>query len=127
MSVEITSTGDLSKTTQFLAAIGKLDLEGVLRTYGQQGVDALRHGTPTDTGLTGESWSYEVAKTSGGYTITWTNDHTDSGGAPIAILLQYGHGTGTGGYVQGRDYINPAMAPIFDAISAGAWKAVTSA
>lgn len=120
------TSGDLSKTDQLLAALGKLNLTAALSAYGQQGVNALASATPKDSGLTSESWGYEVSHESGVWKITWTNIHVDSQGAPIAILLQYGHGTGTGGYVQGRDYINPAMKPIFDAISEGVWKAVMS-
>lgn len=120
------STGDFSRTDRFLAAIGKLDISGVLSSYGQRGVDALQHATPTESGLTAESWGYEVARSHSGWTITWFNTHVVAG-VPIAVILQYGHGTGTGGYVQGRDYINPALQPIFDEIASGAWKAVTSA
>jgi hypothetical protein len=123
--LEITSTGDLSKTDRFLASIGKLDISGILQTYGQRGVDALRHATPVRSGLTAESWGFEVTKTGSTWTITWTNTNVVNGVA-IAVLLQYGHGTGTGGYVQGRDYINPALQPIFDEIATSAWKAVTS-
>lgn len=119
-------SGSFSKTDRFLAAIGRLDIASILKSYGQQGVDALAHATPVDSGLTAQSWGYEVTKNGSGWTITWTNSHVVDG-VPIAVILQYGHGTGTGGYVQGRDYINPAIAPIFDEIAAGAWKAVTSA
>jgi hypothetical protein len=119
-------SGSFAKTDRFLASVGKLDISSILKTYGERGVDALRNATPVDTGLTADSWGYEVAKTSSGWSITWTNTHVIDG-VPIAVILQYGHGTGTGGYIQGRDYINPAIQPIFDEIVTGAWKEVTSA
>jgi hypothetical protein len=103
-----------------------MNVMGILNSCGQQGVAALSAATPLETGLASHSWTYEVAKTGGGYTITWLNTDVESG-FPVAIMLQYGYGTGTGGYVQGRDYINPAMRPIFDSIAEKVWKAVTSA
>lgn len=93
---------------------------------GAEGVAALAAATPAETGLTAESWTYEVTKEKGGVSINWINTNLRNG-TPIAILIQYGHGTGTGGYVAGRDYINPALKPIFDKYSDIAWKAVTSA
>lgn len=88
------------------------------------GVDALNSATPKDTGLTASSWYYEIEKTSTGVTIAFYNSNIQNG-IPIAIILQYGHGTGTGGWVQGRDYINPAIQPIFDEIAEKAWREVT--
>jgi hypothetical protein len=124
LPIELTSSGDFSNTERFLNAVGKLDLKSVLSSYGAQGVDALARATPEDTGLTAQLWAYEVTQSGNSWTITWTNSHIVEG-VSIAILIQYGHGTGTGGYVQGRDYINPAIKPIFDEIASGAWKAVT--
>jgi hypothetical protein len=98
-----------------------------LDKYAREGVSALSKATPLDTGETKSSWDYEIKKTRGSYRITWLNNHKTADGDPIAIILQYGHGTGSGGYVQGRDYINPAMKPIFDNIAENVWKAVTSA
>ena len=102
-----------------------LHIRSVLDAYGAEGVRALASATPVDSGLTAESWDYHVSVTRDSYSITWTNSHVEDG-RPIAILLQYGHGTGTGGYVAGRDYINPALKPIFDRLSQAVWKEVTS-
>ena len=116
--------GDFGKTEKFLSRASKADILGVLHKYGRKGVTALAAATPVESGLTASSWGYEVSMSRGSYTITWTNSHINKG-VPIAIILQYGHGTGTGGWVQGRDYINPAIQPIFDEIANDAWKEVT--
>lgn len=97
-----------------------------LNQYAKQGVDALASVTPVESGATAASWSYEIQIRGGSASIFWTNSHLDPAGTPIAVMLQYGHGTGTGGYVQGRDYINPAIRPIFDQIANAVWKEVTS-
>jgi hypothetical protein len=102
------------------------DIFRSLEQYAQEGVDALSAATPVDSNLTATSWGYEIKRSGRSYSITWTNTNIVNG-TPIAILLQYGHGTGTGGYVRGRDYINPALKPIFDKIADNVWKAVTSA
>lgn len=99
--------------------------ERILKKYGDEGVNALASATPYDSGETAASWGYEIEKTGSGYSIHWVNDHINQG-VNIALILQYGHGTGTGGYVQGRDYINPAIAPIFDKIAEDAWREVTN-
>lgn len=99
---------------------------GVLHSYGKIGVSALAGATPSDTGRAAGSWGYEVKKVGGGYSITWTNSDVENG-FPVAIMIQYGHGTGTGGYVAGIDYINPAMRPVFQQIADRVWKEVTSA
>lgn len=119
------STGSFKNTEKFLDSMLKGNLYQALEEYGRQGVAALSAATPKDSGLTASSWSYKVTKTKGSCAITWLNSNTVSG-TPIAIMLQYGHGTGTGGYVQGRDYINPALRPVFDKIADNVWKAVTS-
>lgn len=106
--------------------MSKGDIYKSLDVFARRGVAALAAATPEKTGATADSWDYEITKSGATYTIAWTNSHLDSEGTPIAILLQYGHGTGTGGYVQGRDYINPAIAPIFDEIAASVWQEVTS-
>ena len=118
--------GDFKKTEALLARLGKDDIFSTLERYGEMGVSALSSATPVDSGATAASWSYEVKNSKGSWSITWYNSNL-VGGVPVAILLQYGHGTGTGGYVQGRDYINPALRPVFDKIADNAWKAVTSA
>lgn len=120
------SSGSLKKTENFLSRMRRDELFNSLERFAQEGVAALANATPFDTGLTSASWDYEIRKTRGSYSIIWTNSYNVDG-RPIAILLQYGHGTGTGGYVQGRDYINPAMKPVFDRIADNVWKAVTSA
>lgn len=124
--IQITSKGSFNKTESFLKEMQKDDIFRSLDSYGQKGVLALASATPVRTGLTAASWTYEVTKSRGSYSITWSNTNVVDG-KPVAILLQYGHGTGTGGYVAGRDYINPVILPLFDQISADVWKAVTSA
>lgn len=118
--------GSFKNTESFLKAMAKLNTMGILDSYGQMGVAALSAHTPENTGVAAHSWGYEVIAKGGVYSITWTNSDVENG-FPVAIMLQYGHGTGTGGYVQGRDYINPALRPIFDKIESEVWKAVTSA
>ena len=95
----------------------------VLRKYGQEGVDALSSATPFETGHTASSWGYEIHETKDGAELVWTNSNINQG-VNIAVILQYGHGTRNGGYIQGRDYINPALRPIFDRIAEAAWKEV---
>lgn len=114
------------KTEKFLTKLGSGDLYNSLGRFAQEGVNALAAATPVDSGATANAWSYRITKTRGGVTIEWTNGNKVNG-VPVAILLQYGHGTGTGGYVRGRDFINPAMRPIFDKIADEVWRAVTRA
>jgi hypothetical protein len=102
------------------------DIYQSLVSGAQEGVRALAAATPMESGLASDSWDYEIEKSGRAVTIKWTNVDVESG-FPVAIMLQLGYGTGTGGYVQGRDYINPAMKPVFDSIEAKVWKAVTSA
>lgn len=115
--------GDFRRTSDFLKRANRLHLDAILNQYGQEGVEALRAATPKDTGITANSWSYAVHKGTGSITITWSNSNIVDG-VPIAVILQYGHGTRNGGYVQGTDYINPAMKPIFDKIAQRAWEEV---
>ena len=126
MSFAFTSSGDFKKTEKFLRSLSEGDIFKTLDRFGQQGVAALSAATPVDSGETAASWYYEITRARSSWTITFNNS-VMAGNAPLAILLQYGHGTGTGGYVQGRDYINPAIQPVFDRIADEAWKAVTSA
>ena len=112
--------GDWKKTRKFLKRCSDLDLDDVLNLYGQEGVDALAKATPKDTGKTAASRSYEVTKGRESIVITWKNSNIVDG-VPIAVILQYGHGTRNGGYVEGVDYINPAMRPVFERIAARAW------
>ena len=115
--------GDFSKTTRFLERAKQGIHMGILDKYGREGVAALASATPVDTGLTARSWYYKIENKAGSVTISFHNSNIQNG-VPIAIILQYGHGTGTGGWVQGRDYINPAIRPIFDRIVAEAWREV---
>ena len=124
MRVKFEVSGNFSNTERFLNQIRHKDYLNVLDKFGRQGVQALRNATPVDSGKTAESWNYEIHQTEGTTELVWTNSNINDG-VPIAVILQYGHGTGTGGYVQGRDYINPALRPIFDEIAEKAWKAVT--
>lgn len=121
-----TTSGSFDKTLKFLHAMEDNKLFSDLQRYGRQGVDALSAATPVETGLASQSWGYQVNLKGGRASISWFNTDVE-GGVNIAVIIQYGHGTGTGGYVQGRDYINPAMRPIFDRILEDVWKKVTSA
>lgn len=125
--ISSTSTGSFSNALRFLRKASKLDVKSVLERNGQQGVDALSQATPIESGLAAQSWSYRVSGSGGRYEIAWTNSDIENGGFPVVIRLQYGYGTGTGGFVEGRDFINPAIRPIFDRIADEVWKAVTSA
>lgn len=116
--------GDYSKLTKFLERAKETVHMGNLDKYGREGVAALSSATPVDTGLTASSWSYEIEQGKGTVSITFNNSNIQNG-VPIAIILQYGHGTRNGGYVQGRDYINPAIQPVFDRIANDVWKEVT--
>ena len=116
--------GDFSKLTKFLERAKESVKLGDLDKYGRSGVEALASATPVDSGLTANSWYYEIENKNGSASITFLNRNIQNG-VPIAIILQYGHGTGTGGWVQGRDYINPAIQPLFDKIADDAWKEVT--
>lgn len=118
--------GDFKNTEKFLNRVRGAGYLNVLAKYGQAGVHALAAATPSDSGETAKSWTYEIERTSTTTTISWLNTH-ENDGVNIAVILQYGHGTGTGGFVQGRDYVNPAMKAIFDNLAQAAWKEVTSA
>lgn len=116
--------GDFSKTKRYFERAKAAARLSILDKYGREGVAALASATPTETGKTASSWFYEISHDKGSATITFSNSNINKG-VPIAIILQYGHGTGTGGWVEGRDYINPAIQPIFDKIANEAWKEVT--
>lgn len=117
--------GDFSKLTKFLEKAKEAVRLGDLDKYGREGVAALASATPVDTGETARSWHYKIENRKESVTITFYNSNIQNG-IPIAIILQYGHGTGTGGWVEGRDYINPAIQPIFDRIAKDAWREVTA-
>ena len=116
--------GDFSKLTRFLERAKEAVKLGDLDKYGREGVDALASATPIDSGLTAQSWYYKIENKDGSARISFHNSNINDG-VPIAIILQYGHGTRNGGWVEGRDYINPAIQPIFDKIAEEAWKGVT--
>lgn len=115
--------GNLEKTMNFLRRARKLNYD-VLDQYGEIGVEALAQATPKDTGKTAESWYYQIVEREDGVAIEWLNSNISKGWCPIAVILQYGHATGTGGWVEGRDYINPAIQPIFDDIANSVWRGV---
>lgn len=116
--------GNFKNITKFLNRDVTADIIKILNKYGKQGVDALAAATPVDTGVTADSWSFTVTARHGTATIAWHNSN-ENDGIPIVILIQYGHATRNGGYVEGRDFINPAIAPILDKIAKDAWKEVT--
>jgi hypothetical protein len=120
------SHGSFKNTEAFLQSMTRLNIRNILEANAQAGVAALSAATPEESGRAANSWGYEVHSKGGHHSIIWTNTDVENG-FPVAIMLQYGYGTGTGGYVQGRDYINPALRPVFDRISEQVWKAVTSA
>lgn len=122
--IKFSHKGDFSKLTRFLERVKEAIRLGDLDKYGREGVSALASATPVDSGLTSRSWYYEIVNRNGTATITFYNSNIQNG-VPIAIILQYGHGTRNGGWVQGRDYINPAIQPVFDKIANNAWKEVT--
>lgn len=117
--------GDFSRTRRYFERIKEVAKLSILDKYGQIGVNALASATPVESGLTASSWYYQIEHRAGGDTIAFYNSHVNKG-VQIAVILQYGHGTGTGGYVQGRDYINPAIQPVFDKIVQDVWREVTS-
>lgn len=122
--IRFTHKGDFKRTEKFLRRAKDLEAFKILEKYAQAGVDALSSSTPVRSGKTASSWDYEIHASKKSYEIVWTNSNINKG-VNIAVIIQLGHGTGTGGYVQGIDYINPAMKPVFDQIADGVWKEVT--
>lgn len=122
--IEFKHKGDWSKTTGFLERAKNIVRLGNLDRYGREGVAALASATPVDTGLTASSWKYEIIRTRGFVSINFLNTNVQNG-VPIALILQYGHGTRNGGWVEGRDYINPTIQPIFDRLAKELWEEVT--
>lgn len=123
--VKFKHRGSFNNVEKFLNRMTDRNYLNVLSSYGDAGVKALSAATPVDSGLTAQSWTYEIERTKDKTTISWLNTNVNDN-VVIAVILQYGHGTGTGGYVQGRDYINPAMRPVFDKIAEQAWREVVS-
>lgn len=122
--ITITQKGSFNNTERYLRRLKDAQRLIVLNKYGTLGQNALSNATPADSGLAAASWYYSIVQRPGYYSIRWHNSNVENG-FPVAVMIQYGHGTGTGGYVQGRDYIMPAIRPIFDQIAAEAWKEVT--
>jgi hypothetical protein len=122
--LRVTTSGDQDKTSNALKKLLGGRLYSDLESYGEQGVAALSSATPEDTGLTAQSWHYRIVRAPRYVAIEWYNTNKTASGVSVAVLVQYGHGTGTGGYVQGRDFINPAIRPLFDKISDEVWKKV---
>lgn len=126
MRISVESTGSFKNTERLLDNLQKGKMFDRLEGYAKQGVSALASATPVDSGLAASSWDYKIVRTRTSVSIVWTNSNNENG-FPVAIMLQYGHGTGNGGYVRGIDYINPAIKPVMDQIAEAVWKAVTSA
>ncbi len=124
MDITVSQSGDFRNLEQFLKNAERGDYLKVLERFGRMGVDALSAATPIESGTTANSWSYEIVRKNGSAEIDFNNSNINKG-VNIAIIIQYGHGTGTGGYVQGIDYINPALRPVFEQIADAAWKEVT--
>lgn len=122
--IKYTSRGDFKKTIKFLTRLETLDFSAILGKYAERGVSALSAATPKEDGSTAASWGYEIVNEGSRVVIYWTNTDQNKG-VYIAVILQFGHGTGTGGYVAPRDYINPAIRPVFDQIAEEAWREVT--
>lgn len=123
--ISFTQRGDFRKTDRFLHDLIGHHYRRMLEFYGAKGVEALRAATPKDSGNTADSWSYEIVEEDGRLAVYWRNSHVHNG-VNIAIILQYGHGTRTGGWVEGTDYINPAIAPVFEKMAQEAWKELIS-
>lgn len=124
--IRVIVLGSYSKTEDFLRRMQRRSYLQSLDKYGRIGVQALQRATPVDSGVTAEAWSYEIIRRNGYFSIQWLNTNTeDPGNVPIAVLVQYGHGTKQGAWVEGRDYINPVMRPIFDQIATDMWREVT--
>lgn len=122
--IQVKHIGSFGKLERFLSRAKNMNTLAILQKYGEKGVQALSEATPVRTGATASSWGYEITESNGSYQIIWTNSNIQDGYS-VALLIQYGHGTGTGGYVQGIDYINPALRPIFKQLASDAWKEVT--
>lgn len=125
MKISFSGKGDFSNTIKYLNKVKNVKINNILSKYGKMGVTALAEATPKDSGITSQSWNYRIEVKNNNASIVWYNTNTVKG-VNIAIILQYGHGTRNGGWVEGRDYINPAMKPVFDKIADQVWKEVTN-
>lgn len=124
MNITFSQKGDFSKVTKYLERVKESSRIGILEKYGREGVAALSSATPVRTGLAASSWYYKIERGNGYAKIIFLNSDVENG-FPVAVMLQYGHGTGSGGWVEGKDYINPAIQPVFDKIAKSAWREVT--
>lgn len=124
MPIKFVQKGKFTKASKFFEKCKNLFKLGTLDRFGREGVAALSMATPVDSGITAASWRYRIVNNKYELSIEWYNDSTTKDGIPIAVLIQYGHGTNNGGYVKGRDFINPAIQPIFDKIADAIWKEV---
>lgn len=122
--IKITQKGDFKNTDRFFMRVIKREYMKLFNEVGKAGVKALQEATPKKTGTTAASWTYSVEETNGGLSISWNNSNANDG-ANVAILIQLGHGTASGAYVKGVDYINPALKPVFDAFANKVWWEVT--
>ena len=123
--IRVESSGSFDNTVKFLKFLQSGRMFNVLDRYGRMGVDELRANTPKESGETANSWGYRVINQNGIHGIEWYNTHVNDG-VNVAVLIQYGHGTGTGGYVEGIDYINPALRPVFQAMADDIWRQVSN-
>lgn len=121
--IVIRERGSFQKTERYLNGLRRRQLRPILERYAKEGMAVLAAATPVDSGVTAASWGYEISVTKSGFSVAWTNDNVVKG-VPIAIILQYGHATGTGGFVQGQDYINPAIRPVIDKMTDALWREV---
>lgn len=121
--IVIRERGSFQKTERYLKGLQRRQLRPILERYAKEGMAVLAAATPVDSGVTAASWGYEISVTKSGFSVAWTNDNVVKG-VPIAIILQYGHATGTGGFVQGQDYINPAIRPVIDKMTDALWREV---
>lgn len=124
MNISFVSRGSFNNMERYLKRVGRWNPRSMLEKHAQAGVNALRIATPSDSGLAANSWGYIITGNGGVWTITWTNSDIEDG-FPVAISIQLGYSTGTGGYIPGRDYINPALRPIFEQLAADGWKELT--
>lgn len=125
MNISIKQRGDWKRTTEYLKKAQRIRFRNILEQYGSAGVLALSKATPKDTGLTASSWNYKLELTSKGYSLSWFNTN-EVHGTPIVVLIMFGHGTGTGGYIPPRDFVNPAIQPVMDALTEEIMKEVSS-
>lgn len=124
--ITLRSKGDFRRSKKFLRKMSEQDIAKALSQYGERGVALLASATPVRSGLTANSWGYQIEKTAESARIVWANSNVVGNKYNLAILIQYGHGTGTGGYVSGIDYINPTLRPLFEEMAETIWKEVTS-